>query len=127
MKQVPIKLGPVALLLTVITICLTILALLNSSTASADKRLAEKHAETVRTRYELEAEGQALLAEFNAGSAAPIPFERQADGRYKALLEKDGTRLHIEVETDGPDINVLSWIIDKEWTENNDLDIWPGF
>ena len=42
MKHVPIKLGPLALLLAVISICLTTLALLNVSTAKADERLAEK-------------------------------------------------------------------------------------
>lgn len=140
MNRPVVKLGPIALLLTVITICLAILALLNFSTASADRRLAEKYAETVRVRYELEAEGQALLASFDemrheadkAGSLADAeealsPFERQADGRYTALLEKDGTRLHIEVEADGSDIRVLSWIIDKEWTEDTGLDLWMGF
>ena len=54
MKQVPIKLGPLALLLTVISICLTTLAILSFTTASADLRLAEKYADTVQTRYELE-------------------------------------------------------------------------
>ena len=44
MKQVPIKLGPLALLLTVISICLTTLAILTFATARADWRLAEKHA-----------------------------------------------------------------------------------
>ena len=140
MNRPVVKLGPIALLLTVITICLAILALLNFSTASADRRLAEKYAETVRVRYELESEGQALLANFetkrheanasarlDTASEALSPFERQENGHYTALLEKDGTRLHIELEADGADIKVLSWIIDKEWTENTDLDLWMGF
>ncbi len=56
MKQVPIKLGPLALLLAVISICLTTLAILTFTTARADLRLAQKYAETVSTRYELERE-----------------------------------------------------------------------
>ena len=40
MKQVPIKLGPLALLLAVISICLTTLAILTFTTARADLRLA---------------------------------------------------------------------------------------
>ena len=46
--QQPIKLGPLALLLTVITICLTTLAILTLTTARADLRLAEKYAERFR-------------------------------------------------------------------------------
>ena len=52
-NRTPIRLLPLALLLTVISICLTVLAILTFSTAGADLRLAEKYAETVRTRYEL--------------------------------------------------------------------------
>ena len=66
MKQVPIKLGPLALLLTVISICLTVLAILSFTTARADLRLAEKYAQTVSERYQLEISGQELLAELGA-------------------------------------------------------------
>ena len=59
--QQPIKLGPLALLLTVITICLTTLAILTLTTARADLRLAEKYADTVAARYELERMGQAII------------------------------------------------------------------
>ena len=69
MKQVPIKLGPLALLLTVISICLTVLAILTFTTARADMALAEKYADTIRLRYELEAEGQSFLAEADAAAA----------------------------------------------------------
>ena len=68
-NRTPIRLLPLALLLTVISICLTVLAILTFSTAGADLRLAEKYAETVRTRYELEIEGQEFL-QANAARAA---------------------------------------------------------
>ena len=65
MHQVPIKLGPLALLLTIISICLTTLSILTCTTSGADLRLAQKYAETVQTRYSLEREGQAF---FTGGS-----------------------------------------------------------
>jgi len=65
MKQIPIKLGPLTLLLTVISICLTTLAILTFTTARADLRLAEKYAETVRSRYALEEQGQAFRQELS--------------------------------------------------------------
>ncbi len=64
MNHTPVRLGPLILLLSVICVCLTMLSLLSFSAAGADKRLAEKYADTVRVRYELEAEGQELLAGF---------------------------------------------------------------
>ena len=63
MNQVPVKLGPLALLLTVISICLTTLAILTFSTARADWRLADRYAQTVTARYDLMNEGQAANLE----------------------------------------------------------------
>ena len=61
MRHIPIKLGPLALLLTVISICMTTLGVLAFATARADWNLAQKYADTVQTRYALEAEGQRFL------------------------------------------------------------------
>ncbi|MBQ6370387.1 MAG: hypothetical protein IJJ21_02250, partial [Firmicutes bacterium] len=61
MKQVPIKLGPVALLLTVITICLTVMAILTLTTAAADQAMANRFADSAQIRFSLEAEGQQFL------------------------------------------------------------------
>ena len=85
MKHVPIKLGPLALLLAVISICLTTLALLNVSTAKADECLAEKFAETVQTRYALETEGQELLERLYAGEEDG--WERRGDGTLWRSVE----------------------------------------
>ena len=74
MKQVPIKLGPLALLLAVISICLTTLGILTFTTARADLRLAEKYASTVRTRYELERRGQEFLQELSETDPADYPI-----------------------------------------------------
>ena len=57
MNRIPIRLGPLALLLTVIAICVSSLGVLSVADAAADLRLAERYAETVRIRYELEEKG----------------------------------------------------------------------
>ncbi len=132
MKQVPIKLGPLALLLTVISICLTMLSILSFTTARADMRLAEKYAETVSTRYELEAEGQQYLADIRgtvpfvaAGSLAGT--EQDEDGIIWKQFEKGGARLRIGTDP-ADDFRVVSWKHSKEWEEDTDIgDLWPGF
>ncbi len=68
MKRVPIRLGPLALLLTVVTICMTVLGILTFATARADLAMAEKLAASTRERYELEAEGQAFLRQAAEGA-----------------------------------------------------------
>lgn len=113
MKQNPVKLGPLALLLTVISICLTTLAILTFATARADRRLAEKYAATVSLRYELDREDQSWLRD---------ALGEDLGGTFETVLEKDGSTLTVRVE-DGA---VSVWRHQRAWTEDLDLDVWPG-
>ena len=126
MKQVPIKLGPLALLLTVISICLTVLAILSFTTARADLRLAEKYAQTVSERYLLEAEGQELLAELQDSDPGMLDMERDANGVWWTDLEKDGAHLHIGVKKSADGWEPVAWRVDKDWEEDTELDVWDG-
>lgn len=131
MKQVPIKLGPLALLLTVISICLTTLAVLAFSTARADLRLAEKSAETLRERYVLEARGQEFLQEISGADPADyslMDLERDRSGIWHTELREGDVVLHIGVRpsADG-ELQVLSWRMEKEWAEDDSLgELWDG-
>lgn len=110
MEETPIRLGPLALLLTVISICLAVLAILTFSTARADQALAERYAQTVSTRYELERKGQSFLADAGPGE--------------KAVFEQDGMSLTVELDDNG---NVISWNINKEWVHDDTIEgLWPG-
>jgi len=108
MKQAPVKLGPLALLLTVISICLTTMAILTFATARADRRLAEKYAATVLLRYELDEAGQAWL--------------QSAGDEGETVLEKDGSSLTIRVEAG----KVTCWRHERAWEEDLEMDLWPG-
>ena len=133
MKSTPVKLGPLSLLLTVISICLTVLAILTYTTAGADMRLAEKYAQTVSTRAELERRGQEFLSEADEaageGSLSLIDgLERDAEGVLWYTLEKDGSRLRIGLRQEGDGVAVDTWKQDREWTEDLSLgNLWPGF
>ncbi len=74
MKHIPVRLGPLALLLTVVAICMTVLGLLTFSTARADLAMAQKLAASTQQRYELEAEGQAFLQE---AAEAVVPVGKE--------------------------------------------------
>ena len=120
MKQVPIKLGPLALLLTVISICLTILAILTFL------RLAERYAATVYERYQLETAGQELLAELRESDPGMLDMERDADGVWWTDLEKNGAHLHIGVKKGADGWEPVAWRMDKDWEEDTDLNVWDG-
>ena len=124
MKHVPIRLGPLALLLAVISICLTILAVLSFTTGQADLRLAQRYADTVTERYALEAEGQAFLADVCRGndlqSGLPLVTE--------TIENENGLSLHIELKQNAQgSYDITSWKFLRDWEEDTDLDnIWTG-
>lgn len=145
MKHVPIRLGPLALLLTVVAICMAVLGLLTFSTARADLAMAQKLAGSVRERYALEAEGQAflhglaaevsetaprlesLLPEGSGKDPKDLPrygepdvlreLEKDGDGVYWKELEQEGLSLRIGLKWDGKtnDLQVVCWQFSREW------------
>ena len=119
MKHIPIRLGPLALLLTVISICLGTLAVLSFSNSGADMRLAQRYSEAVRIRYLLEEDGQAFLNEMNSGQAA--------EGTVTKTFEREGYTLRMELTSDGGHYEVSGWQISKNWEEDTIIDnLWQG-
>lgn len=110
MKHVPIKLGPLALLLAVSSICLAVLAILSFSTARADLKLAEQYAQTVQTRYVLERQGQMSLETAEPGS--------------EQVFQQDNMRLTVAIDESG---EITGWSFEKNWAEDNVIsDLWTG-
>lgn len=135
MKHIPIRLGPLALLLAVISICLTTLSILTFTTARADLSLAEKYADTVRTQYELEKQGQDFLREAkefvaSGRSVKTLPdTQTDEDGIVMKLIEIDHSSLRIGLEEEKTgELKVVCWSLEKEFTQDPAMhDLWsPG-
>lgn len=132
MKHIPIRLGPLALLLTVISICMATLGILSFTTARADYSLAEKYASTVRERYVLEKEGQDFLRQVGealAEGSAPEDFPgTDEDGMIHKTLEYNGVRLLVGILPEGEaGLRIVEWKIQKDWEpEDNTGDLWDG-
>ncbi len=127
MNQTPIRLGPMALLLTVISICLTTLSILTFTTSRADLKLAGRYADTIAQRYEIMNEGEAFLADAPENLSQMTPAE---DGTYTKEIEKDGLMLSIAIR---PDKNApkgyqrIRFAVTKEWTQDLDPgNLWLG-
>lgn len=134
MKQVPIKLGPVALLLTVISICLTVMAILTFSTAGADKAMANMFANSTQIRYGLEQSGQEFLQQTDevlaaGGQLTDVPDTEAADGGIEKVLEEGGYQLTIRLQPAGEgDYTIGQWTLEKKWEEKETIDgLWQGF
>ncbi len=133
MNQIPIRLGPLALLLTVISICLTTLSILTFTTSRADMRLSGRYADTITNRYAVMNEGEEFLRKFEDASRTgqvPDGFEGAKiaeDGSYEKYIDQEGITLHIKVRPEADGVKILAWQVTKDWAQNLDPgNLWPG-
>ena len=128
MKEVPVKLGPLALLLTVISICMTVLAILAFTTARADLSLARTYAETVKERYSLEILGQQYLQETADDLRQGIVLMPDADGMVHEMIEQGSMKLDIALQPEGSaGYRIDSWKVERRWVEDTDIgNLWDG-
>ena len=114
-----IRLGPIAVFLTVIAIVLVTLATLTVASARADDQLSDRFARVTALRYELTAEGERFLAQADEGTL-PAGASETADGTWTYEQEKDGYRLTVEVAPETGE--VLEFKVTKIWTEEDPFD-----
>jgi len=120
-----LRLGPIAIFLVVVAIILTTLATLTLATTHADKVMAERFASVTSTRYELEAEGQQFLRDYDAQAAAGAV----TDADREKTIERDGYTLEIRVSApDGNgDFEIEKWDLRKNWNADDPFThIWKG-
>ena len=119
------RLGPIAIFLVVVAIILITLATLTLATTNADKVMAERFAAVTSARYELEAEGQQFLRDFDEQAASGTVT---SEDRH-ATLEKSGYTLEIQISA--PDANgnyeIEKWDLKKNWKADDPFQhIWKG-
>ena len=100
--RIPVRMGPLALLLSVISICMAVLSMLSLANSSADMRLAKRYANTVEIRYQLEEEGQRYLSQLDEDVQ-----------QIEKEFEKDGYRLRISLSRNEEGYEIRNWKIEK--------------
>jgi len=125
-----IRLGPIAVFLTIIAAVLASLAMLTVATSRADARLAERYADVTKLRYELEADGSRFVKEaeaFHAGNGQLPEGSAQTENGLSYTKEKDGYSLEIELADIGTGYEITGWKLRKLWVEDDPMeDLWPG-
>ena len=119
------RLGPIAIFLVVVAIILTTLATLTLATTNADKVMAERFAAVTSARYELEAEGQQFIRDYDELAAAGAV----TDADRQATIEKNGYTLQIRVsQPDGNgNFEIEQWDLKKNWNADDPYThIWKG-
>ncbi len=118
MKKVPMRLGALALLLLVVSMCLTSLSMLSYADASADMRQAQKYAQTVKIRYDLERQGQEFLEQTEASGS---------EETVRTSFYEEGYELEIELQKTDDGYEIKQWKIRKVWDKPEKIDdLWEG-
>ena len=125
MNKAPLRLGPAAILMLVITIALSSLAVLTVTTSRADLVMAQRLAQTVQIRYRLESKGYRLLEEVKEDPAKLNGFDEiSEEGIYMCHLKGEGYTLTIGLEPESLEIRI--WQIEKDWQPEEGYDLWSG-
>lgn len=131
-----VRLGTISVLFTVVVLCVSVLAVLSVTTVRADQAMAQRYAQQVSARSELENEGQRWLkavqdAASEKGAAltqADLPEGTQLDGQVvQAALSTDERTLTVKLELDfdgaSTNVRVLSWVNSANWQEDERLEV----
>lgn len=136
MRRRQVRLGTISVLFTVVVLCISVLAVLSVATVRADKAMAERYAQQVSERTELENEGQRWLKKVDSalqtkGSALKqddLPSGSCLDGTKITTVCTAVTRtLTIELKLDFagsvPSYTIVSWTNAAQWEENTQLEV----
>lgn len=132
MGENPIKLGSMTLLLTIVLLCMAILAVLTLSTAHADLALAQKYADRLQQVYALDATGQQLLAQIDRAlqqgatqqellQLLPQDAVLQDDQITLQLADESGQTLTVALQLTATGTKIVQWEPAVQWSPEERL------
>ena len=131
-----VRLGTIAVLFTVVVLCVSVLAVLSVATVRADRAMSQRYAQQVTARSELENEGQrwlrqvldAVEAHGAALTEADLPDGTALDGQTVRTTLSTGERTltaEVELDFDGASLGyrILSWVNAADWEEDEQVEV----
>jgi hypothetical protein len=131
-----VRLGTVSVLFTVVVLCISVLAVLSVATVRADKAMAERYAQQMTERSELENQGQqwlkavdsALQEKGTALSQTDLPEGTQLDGTQVQTVCTSESRIltiTLELNFDGtmPSYSITAWDNSAQWEEDTQVEV----
>ena len=148
-KLAGIRIGPITILVFVITLCIAVLATLSVTTARANTASTERQISFTNDVYANETAGQTMLSLVDAALAngtdevrtnlSTIEKETQTVARpgsatvtlsgntLNALFETDsGRQLIVELELSESTYKIVKWKTAMNWKEESNEKLWAG-
>lgn len=119
------RVGSVAVLFTVVLLCVSIFAALTVTTALADEKTAQRYGQHVYRQYACENLGQQWLAQARAYQMGrgPLPenTRQEAGGSLSTCILGDAMELNIRLDQKG---NLERWSCTAQWQPEDNLQLW---
>ena len=129
-----VRLGSISILMSVILLCVAVLAVLSVTSARADDVMARRYASWTSAYYELQNEGQAYYQSLDEAvlsgqdpeaillESGAVPDE---NGVYVKVIARDEMTLTIHMELADGNIRVLGAETDTNWEEDTSMNLLP--
>jgi len=136
-----IRLGPIAIFMTIVVIVLATLSVLTTATTNADKVMAQRFADITKARYELEAKGEKFIQQYDEqAQSGKIDLKKlgvgQSDDEYVKNIKNKGYILEIRIRPQRSSVSpgsknkryeITLWKLSKEWNADDPYsNVWKG-
>lgn len=129
MRKKRFQVGSVAVLFSVVVLCVAVFAVLTVLTASSDMRLSRQYGEHIRSQYACENLGQRWLGEIDgwiAGKNA-LPDGTEVNGNMVQTEIINGTSvLNIRLTLRGAGYEIDRWSCTTKFQPDESMKVWQG-
>lgn len=122
MNQKRFRMSSMALLFTVVIVCVAVFSALTVVTAAQDLRLSRQYATRVQEFYDCEALGHQWLAQVEQGTMPEGTW--QEEDRLGVKLETDTMYLEICVQQTAQGLEIQQWSCSAKWQPQADWNLW---
>lgn len=112
------RIGSVAVLFSIVILCVAIFSILTVVTALSDQKMADRYAQQITKTYTCLNFGEVWLARADAylQGEGPLPEDtREEDGILTTEIHFDGTVLLAQVRRSPEGLQILRWDLTNQW------------
>lgn len=127
MEKKRFQVGSIAVLFSVVVLCVAVFAVLTVVTAASDYRVARQYGDHVQSLYRCENRGQAWLARVDAWLAGQgeLPEDTSLSGsQVETEIMEDGMKLAIRLEITENGYEIRQWSCTTQWQPEQQWNLW---